>query len=155
MRQISLWAKQHKNSARFLVILIKITLVFMAYYAGSRLYQIDIHIPGMLLGITCTISICTAILYPSKKNNLLSKDQLYVRQKSCDFILSACTFILIITIVNRGNTIKRSLLSTVYATVIKRPRPKAEEILSSLNYRDKSSLTRVEKRVLKKEFFAR
>lgn len=153
MKKISLWAKQNKGLARFLVVAIKIILAFLAYYVGREFYQRQVHMPVMLLGITASISLCTTILYPSKKLNQLSRHRLYVRQKSCDFILSACTFIIIVTIVNNQYTIKPSLFSTSIASTIKRTPPKAEDIIASLSYRDKSSLTRVEKRVLKKEFF--
>jgi len=153
MKQISFWAKQHKNSARVLVAIIKIVLALMAYYVGNELYQKQIHIPVILSGVTAILSIATAILYPSKKLKALSKHAFYVRQKSCDFILSACTFIFIITLANNQDTVNPMLLSQGYASFIKKHPPKAEDIIASLRYRDKSSLTRVEKRVLKKEFF--
>ncbi|MEO6456524.1 MAG: hypothetical protein ABIN97_20780 [Ginsengibacter sp.] len=152
MKKISLWAKQNKTSARFLVVFIKIALAFMACYTGNKLYQIHVSMPIVLVGVSAVVSLIAAILYPSKKLNQLSKHQLYVRQKSCDFILSACTFIIILTIVNNQDTIKPSLSSAGFASIIKKHPAKAEEILASLSYRDKSSLTRMEKRILKKEF---
>ncbi len=67
--------------------------------------------------------------------------------------MAASTFIIIITIVNNQDTIKPPLLSASFASFIKKPPPKADQIIASLRYRDKSSLSRVEKKVLKKEFY--
>ncbi|MEO6455612.1 MAG: hypothetical protein ABIN97_16140 [Ginsengibacter sp.] len=152
MKKISLWAKQHKSIARFLVVTIKLALAFMAYYLGDLFYKSQVHIPLTWVFIAAIISIGAAILYPSKKFNSLSKHQFYVRQKSCDFILAAGSFIIITTIVNNQATIKPSMVLGSIASTIKPARSKARDILASLSYRDKSSLTRVEKRVLKKEF---
>jgi fatty acid desaturase len=150
MRKISFWAKHHRLQAIAFLVIIKLLLALIAFYIGLSLLDLDIYIPFFVFAIALFILIIAALIYPSRHLTRLSKNQFYIRQKSCDFIIAACSFVMIGTLVNNnfplpGTTI--SLASNV--TAIK---PTAEEILASLQYRDKSTLTKQEKRILKEEF---
>ena len=95
------------------------------------------------------------MLYPRRKKNLPFQWYFYEKQKAADFLISLCLFLLLCWLFNQERlpaleTISMAVAPTVKPTVgIK---PTAKEILSSLSYRDKSSLTRKEKRILKAEF---
>jgi hypothetical protein len=92
----------------------------------------------------------SVIFYPVvKKNN-------YVKQKTCDFVLAASSFCMILFLSNnQSDTISffNASNATSFTSVsVKSEKPTAEEILASLKHRDKSSLSKTEKRILKKEF---
>jgi hypothetical protein len=123
----------------------------MAFYLGTALSGIGIRLPLSLLAGTMVLFLVTALIYPSReKQKQLSRKLSYLRQKSCDFVIATCSFVMIATLVNSNVSIGGA---PVYASnVITLVEPTAEEILASLKFRDKSTLTRQEKRILKREF---
>ncbi len=153
MKKISQWASLHRNSAIILVVLIKILLAVMAVYLGLLLSQAGVHLSALIVYLSIPVVFLTAVYYPLKGNGWISKDRLYIRRKTSDFILSLCSFLSICTCINNldaiGSPVPRSLGSI---TLKKTNPPSAQEILSSLSSPDKKSLTRQEKRILKKEF---
>jgi hypothetical protein len=150
MRKISFWAKHHRFLAISFLVIIKFLLAFIAFYIGSSLLNLDIHIPLIVFFIALFLLITAALLYPSRRFTGLSKNQFYIRQKSSDFIIAACSFVMIGTLVNNNLPIPVTTISL--ASNVASITPTAEEILASLQYRDKSTLTRQEKRILKEEF---
>lgn len=152
MRKISVWAKRHPRAARIYIVLIKILLAIMAWYLGRTFSEMNITVPGNLGYITLLIFIGVALVYPSKNNTISSRKYFYIKQKSCDALLAACTFIMMVSITN--NQLYHAATSFSYANSsisISKP-PTAEEILASLKYRDKKTLTRYEKKILRQEF---
>src|SRR5258705_7752363 len=95
MRKISSWAKHHRFSAIALLVIIKLLLACIAFYIGSSLLDLDIQIPFFVFVIALFILLAAALLYPSKRLTGLSKKQFYIRQKSSDFIIAACSFVMI------------------------------------------------------------
>ena len=124
----------------------------MAWFVGRALSEMDITVPRGLGYFTLLIFIVVALLYPSGNSIISSRKYFYIRQKSCDALLAACTFIMMVSITN--NQLYHVATSSSYATSsisISKP-PTAEEILSSLKYRDKKTLTKQEKKILRQEF---
>lgn len=154
MRNISAWAKQHKNKARLSIIFLKILLAFMACYVAKALHEIKIILPGIMAFSALCLFIVAALIYPSGKKSTLSGKFFYLKQKSCDYILVASGFFMMVFFVNtRFYTLTNQ--PVVFANTpaaFKTNPPTAEEILKSLEHRDKKSLTRQEKRILKHEF---
>jgi len=152
MRKISFWAKNHSRTARICIVLIKIALALMAWFVGRTLSEMEITLPIHLGYYTLFIFIAVALLYPSKNRSIASGKYFYIKQKSCDFLLAACTFIMMTSIVN--NQLYRVIIPSSYANIniaLSKP-PTAEEIIASLKYRDKKTLTKKEKKVLRQEF---
>lgn len=151
MRKISLWAKYHRITAISSLVAIKLCLAFLAFYVGYSFLELDIHVPFSVFVIALLLLITIAWIYPSDNKINWSKENSYMFQKACDFAIGACCFVMIGTWVN--NNVTLPLTPSAYAsnstTTIT---PTAEEILVSLKYRDKSTLTRKEKRILKEEF---
>jgi hypothetical protein len=151
MRKISTWAKNHASQSRFYIVMIKLSLTLMAVFTGKTFLDAGIQL-SPVIAISATVTFIAACLfYPRKANVYFSKKQLYLARKSCDFTLTFTTFILISVLVNNGRYFIRETSSPVAASISTKT-PSAEEILASLKYRDKSSLTHQEKRILKKEF---
>ncbi len=148
MRSISFWARYNRNSARFFIVLIKGILIFLAAYAGILFSKMQVSISPLALVLAILTSILISILYPQKKK--VQRRGFYLRQKLSDFLLAACSFVCFTTIANNLESVSPSSFS-LYASVPV-TEPTAKQILSSLSYRDKNSLSRLEKRILKKEF---
>lgn len=153
MRTISYWARANLVKARIAIVLIKLLLWIMAYFVGRTLVELEIILPQLMGIMAAGALVIIAILYPSLPDSKLSKLQFYWYQKSCDLLLGALTFILVVFITT--NQLPATGYSSTFATrpVNIRPnQPTAEEILKSLEHRDKKTLTRQEKRILKDEF---
>jgi hypothetical protein len=151
MRKISLWAKHHPFPAITSIIVIKILLAVIAFYIGSALLAMNIRIPFIVCIIALIVLATTVFLYPARYLTRLSKKQFYTRQKCCDLAIALCSFVMIGTLVNTNFTMPHSVSLIASNTVASNP-PTAEEILSSLQHRDKKSFTKKEKRILKQEF---
>ena len=100
MRKISYWAKNHRLTAIISLVVIKLLLAFIAAYLGLSLLGMNIHVPFAVFFIALLVLIISAIVYPSKHITRLTKKQFYVQQKTCDFIIATCSFIMIGTWVN-------------------------------------------------------
>ena len=150
MKKVSSWASTHILPARIYIILITLILGALAYYLGITLYKMQLILPANAIYGGAFLALCIAIaLYPNKKHGF-SKKRSYLLQKSCDLIVASCSFLIVCTGVNNGDTMKA--WPDAYGTsTVKHPRP-AEDILKALNSGNKTSLTHREKRILKREF---
>jgi hypothetical protein len=157
MRKLSVWAKRHPWSARVIIILSHILLLLLAWYTGSTLINLNVFLPGLLLFAFMVVYLSAVLFYPSKsEKHFLSKQLFYIKQKACDFSLAAASYGMVVCLANKGNGMNYIFQPAfgieVLNTTGKKERPSAAEILESLKCRDKSTLTREEKRILKKEF---
>lgn len=153
MRKISAWARNHRHLARLFVIVIKLLLIFMALLTGRLLSSMGIALPDSKGYSALLILLLAAMLYPTPNRARLSKKLFYLRQKSCDFTLAICTFIAMVAVANNQLYPATSFYSYASnSSAIATQRPTAEEIIASLKYRDKKSLTKQEKRILRQEF---
>jgi O-antigen/teichoic acid export membrane protein len=148
MRSISYWARYNPRTARFFIVIIKGILIFLAAYAGILFSKMQVTISPLALLITVMAAILISILYPQKKKN--KRPGFYLRQKLSDFLLAACSFVCFTSIANNLESVTPSSFN-LYANV-PITNHTAKQVLSSLSYRDKNSLSRLEKRILKKEF---
>ncbi len=155
MHTISQWAKHHVTAARLFIVLIKVCLAIFAWFLGKNLSASGVNLSIAILYTSLFVFLISFILYPRRVNNTLSKRSFYLRQKSCDFLLGASTFVCFIVMTNNSSFIQR-ILPSAYASALptsEREKPKtAAEILTSLQTRDKSTLTKKEKRILRQEF---
>lgn len=149
MKKISYWASVNIKSARILIVFLKILLAALAYYTAMALYKLQVILPAEIIySIALLILIIIVAVYPSKKKEILSKKIIYIKRKTWDLILPLCSFVVIATMINNWDSV------TVYAEVhgsgiVKKLT--VQQILAS--DKTKESLSRQEKRVLKKEFF--
>ena len=153
MRKISSWARYHPWQARFYIVLIKVALILIAIFTGRLFADQDITLSPVLIVISVIILFSVLIFYPEKTSNAFHKRKMYAMRKTCDFGLAFTTFILITALANNNTfIIYDTTLSAASTTSVNTTfPPTAQEILASLKYRDKSTLTRQEKRILKQE----
>ncbi len=146
MKPISSWAFQHKTTAILLVVAIKIILLLLAVKAGLFLFQQGIVIPGYTSWLVVLGLLLLTILYYSRKWN-------YAKRKAMETCFIYLTFVGISSFVNNLDSYPGHTNRSVAASHIKKDKKQtAAQILESLQYRDKSTLTKKEKRILKKEF---
>ena len=157
MTKLSLWAKHHPSKARIVIVLLHLLLNMLAVYTGVTLLQLNLIIPASAVYITILLFFTAVFLYPSaqQRNIRFNKRRLYIIRKSCDFTLCACSFVLVCFVANNYfNNNSSGASFTAGAAVYTKgdKKPGAAEIIASLAYRDKSTLTRSEKRILRNEF---
>jgi len=157
MRQLSTWAKGHPIKARYIIIFSHLLLALLAYFIGKGLRDFKISFSSSLLFNVFLVFIAVALIYPHKKDKPVAYNVRYTYwfRKSCDFLAITCSFCLLCCLANNAPLAPvYDLYATTHSTgSVRTVNPTAEEILSSLKSgRDKKSLTRTEKRVLKKEF---
>jgi hypothetical protein len=155
MKKLSTWALKNKWAARFIIIVSHFLFIWIGIFLGRSLLQMDLVLPAYLLYFLLFLFILALITYPSRSSVSKNKAAFYRKQKSRDFLLAFSTCCMIICLSNSSQTVYQPLQTAFAAFSINLPpskTPTAAEILASLEYRDKSTLTRLEKRILKKEF---
>jgi hypothetical protein len=150
MRQISFWARTHVVSARVIVTIGKIVLFILACYIGSQFFKLDIVLPTRSLYILFgTVAAIAAFNYPQSGPGLRKIS--FVKQKTCDLLISLSSFMIILTMANNGDI--RTASEPASASINVEHPSKAMEILNAVKYGNKTALTHTEKRILRKELF--
>lgn len=150
MKQVSLWAKNNIFLARILLICCKVFLSILGFYLGILLAGIQIKIPSLLIYGVVFIAVYAIIWYPHINLNAYAPCT-YGRRKAHDFVIALCGFLCVVSVANHLDNVTAS---TNAAFAISRSGiTPAEKILASLIYRDKGSLTKSEKKVLKRALY--
>lgn len=102
MKSVSVWARQHKTTARISIILIYLLLNIIGIFTGDLLYSMNIVLPFCIYLAAVALIFTGLAIYPSKKNKL-KYIHFYRRQKFADCLLISATFILIIFTGNSVN----------------------------------------------------
>ena len=119
MRKISFWGRANKWNARLITITGTILLVLLGIATGSLLNDLAVHMPPATLTLLIIIYFVGVFLYPSKQNK--NKDcRFYQKQKTCDAILAASTFLLTAFIAN-NNFRDIQFISGLQASTIAKP----------------------------------
>lgn len=142
-------------SARFIIVLSHVILVWLGVWIGWELLALNIQLPSYVGYTFAGLYIFAALTYPQryKKN---TDPRFFVKQKIRDCLLGAASIGMVMSVANNPDGLFSSW-QVVQATVInpvekKKEKPSAAQILESLQTRDKSSLTRIEKKILRQEF---
>ncbi len=103
MKKISQWARHHKAAARIIIIGSFVVLTVLGILVGVLLDNMGVTISSVTLALTVCAYITAVIAYPAKflKGKKLNAGSFYVRQKTCDFVLAASTFLMIIYFSNQ------------------------------------------------------
>ena len=103
MKKISYWAKKHKSQARIIIVASFIFLNTLAFFTGHFLNQLGVLFPSGFLLSCFFIFLIALIVYPLKKQKgtRFNSSAYYHLQKSCDFVLAASTFCMMVYLSNR------------------------------------------------------
>lgn len=145
MQSLSLWAHRHRHYAISLIVVLQITFVFLALSTGILLRQQQVILPGAYAYAFLGIMALLYLYYPHFAKKYRSRKWMELAFLFFSFWAGAFWS-------NQFGTTQPGA-SPVFASVhpIKPKKPTAQQIIESLKYRHRSSLTRVEKRILKKE----
>ncbi len=101
MKKISFWAKKHKPAARLIIILSFILLIVAGFMVGNFLNELKILIPTFCFVCIMTIYFLALLLYPSHYRKVtVSPNKFYRWQKTCDLVLAASAFLLMVYVSN-------------------------------------------------------
>jgi hypothetical protein len=158
MKKISVWARKKRSIARIFIVILNLALALLGVEMGRLLITMNVHPRPLAYLVVLFVFISVVFAYPQRvgTSSLQSKRRIYRVQKSCDFILAFCSFLMICFFsmnISETNETKLSfpLLNTLSAST--GAKPTADEILQSLKYRSRKDLSRPEKKILKHEFF--
>ena len=149
MKSISRWAKNHVPQARILLVLIKTGLWILAIYLGLLITNMGYFTPGWFLYIIAALAAYSFYSYPHRQ---YTKHNFYRKQKTRDFLLGLCAFCIIAGVTNRLDMPLPQSGTIANASSIMHI-GNAAQIITSLEHRNKKTLSRKEKQILKKEFF--
>jgi hypothetical protein len=109
MKKLSTWGRDHKWSARFIIVVSLILLDLLAVKGGSMLLDIGISLPTYMIMIFATIYGIVFIGYPNKSGRSTRQRQFtsYIYRKCCDFLLAASTFCMILFLGNHPERLFR------------------------------------------------
>ena len=160
MKSLSRWAAAHPWTARWLIVAGHLLLVVLALFIGRQLDQLGWQAPVWSLYLLTGIFAVVFLTYPSALQRKKAGSRIGYRwHKGADFSLLVVGFLMTIGMATHPKDLP-ALPGTLYAavntvpTIEKKEKPTAEEILASMKDRDRKSLSRQEKRILKKEFRA-
>ena len=157
MRKLSFWAKRNPWKSRIIIFISHLLLMLLGWYTGTLFFAMEISMPAYLLFFFILYYLAAVFIYPSKEEMKRRNGRRnYIRQKICDFSLAASAYGMMVCISSQPGGIFQNFQSVSGSLIItsspREAKPTAAQILESLKYRDKSTLTREEKRILKKEF---
>lgn len=120
MKKLSFWSRDHKTSARILIVVVYLILNLAGLFLGDLLHSFTGNFNAALLLIPVALTLAGYIFYPSKKNKEAYKN-FYSTQKLNDGFLIIATFLFIVFAGNKLNENARwsqsaSALSINYPT---------------------------------------
>lgn len=145
MKAISLWARQHRPAAILFIIALKVLLGLSALYTGILFTSLDISFSSGWLLLYTALFMITALLYQQQ-------DGRYGRRIFMNYLLMTFAFLSTVVFFNRLDPVHTPAAAVAPSILPVKYKPTAAQILASLEYRDKHSLTRQEKRILRREF---
>ncbi len=103
MKRLSAWAKGDKKTARFLIVISFIVLNILGVFTGVLLGDLGIDMSYDIFLSFSIICLAALLIYPSRRlrKEKLTARAFYIRQKSCDALLVATTFCMIVFLGNR------------------------------------------------------
>ncbi|MBX3241201.1 MAG: hypothetical protein KIT80_16960 [Chitinophagaceae bacterium] len=126
MRALSRWAYHHPRSARWILVLLKTLLILLAWRIAILMQHTGLAFSANSFYIMIIIMLTGILLYPDiKKKEVFFKKSLYIRQKTCDALITFSSLFIFIIAFNTN-----FLLEPVYgvspASTIKTPAGSAE-----------------------------
>ncbi|MDX1938599.1 MAG: hypothetical protein SFU21_15875 [Flavihumibacter sp.] len=105
MKSISIWARHNKWQARFAITISWILLTLIGLYLGLVIREFNFMLPMSVLVSSIVAFLMTFLLYPLKYQRKEKKSSFYAWQKNSDFVVATASFIMIIYIANKPETL--------------------------------------------------
>lgn len=117
MKRLSLWAYHHPWAARLLIVLCYGVLNVTGFLIGDLLLLLGVHLGTALLYGGTAVAAITLMLYPQRRDKHRYRHY-YLRQKTCDGLLIATTFLLIVSTANLRPGVATPFASTPVQAVV-------------------------------------
>jgi len=126
MQKISLWAKQHRWSARILIVVFFLMLTGLGLITGVLLRSLSITLPNQLFILLTLLLFIFFFIYPSRSKNkkVAGRRTFYWRQKSCDISLTAISFMMTVILANQPENFFNSNVSNATSLILPSLQPR-------------------------------
>lgn len=96
--QLSFWAKKHKWTSRCIIVSAFIIMNALGIITGILFNSLHVTVSSLFLVLSILVFLLAWLIFPSKgeKRNTVEKNRSYILQKTCDFVLIVCTFVLFV-----------------------------------------------------------
>lgn len=107
MKKVSHWARKHPALARIYIIVGLILITTIAVVTGHNLSLLGVRLNFNAVYFSILLYVMAWLAYPRKNGsqNAAKSSYYYFRQKSCDFMLAATTFCMLVLISNRSGKV--------------------------------------------------
>jgi hypothetical protein len=124
MKSLSLWARHYPSQARVVIIISWIMLTYLGIYIGITLKELSFILPLSVFLSSIAAFLITFLIYPLKHQRKYNKIiSFYAWQKSCDIIVAAASFIMVIYVANKPETLFSGYQFAHAVKVTKTPLP--------------------------------
>lgn len=150
MRELSYWAKYHPLAARLIIVISRCLLLWIASFLGKQVALTAFDLSPLLLYFFILLFLVACGLYPRQ-----TTASTYTRRKWCDFIVCLSGFFMVIcltTQLNKPFAFYQTVRATVPLVDTSYHYPEAQRLLQQFKEGEKTSFTRKEKKVIRKEF---
>jgi hypothetical protein len=100
MKNLSKWAKCHRNMARSIIVICQLLLTALAIAVGVTSFLLDLRIPSWVMQLAATTFLVLCFFYPVKGQLTGLFKHSYRKQKSMDFMLASLSFLLVVGLTN-------------------------------------------------------
>ena len=108
MKRLSYWGRDHKWSARVIIVLATVLMNACILYAGFRLEQSGIILPSALFLLAMLVYLLGVLYYPEKNQRIsIGAHRFYIRQKACDGIVLGAGLVMFLLIGNSPDPVKQ------------------------------------------------
>ncbi|MEO6683804.1 MAG: hypothetical protein ABIN48_13360 [Ginsengibacter sp.] len=114
MKTLAYWARENKNTARWIICIFYVFFNLIALFLGDLFHSMNIGFTSPFFLFALLLSLSGWMLYPSKRNKRDYKN-FFFRQKFCDLILVSATFLFMIYFGNALNNNQNLIRNQVQA----------------------------------------
>ncbi len=120
MKTLSIWASHYKSQARIVIFISWVLLTFLGIYIGATLKELNTILPVSLFITSIVAFLTTFLVYPLNREWKLNKFlSFYAWRKSCDMVVAAASFIMVIYVSNNPAILFRGY-QPAYAALVDR-----------------------------------
>lgn len=103
MKRISYWARNNKKNARFIIIVSFILVTGLGIVTGTLLNELGIIISSKAMLIFICAYLIGLAAYPTLAHKMKKRNpaQHYIKQKTCDLVLAASSFCMVVYFSNQ------------------------------------------------------
>lgn len=150
MRKLSRWAKFHPIAARVIIVISRCLLLMIAWFLGKQVTLAGIGLSPLWLYFFILLFFVTGMLYPRRLTAAT-----YMRRKVCDAVVCVSGFLMVLCLtaqLHQPFAVYQTVRATVPVGDSSFKNPEVQRLLQQYKDGEKTSFSRKEKRLIRKEF---